>query len=191
MSRIFRVLGLIAVLGLALSIYGGTSSTSSDPNTLSKSNTFRHVGVILFVALYGLIVIAHAVCWVQADKLMKHRKALLIGISSALPFLGVRLIYAVLSSFSGSLVPSATSKNTNSLAKFNMATGEWWIYLVMGLLMEYIVVIIYTAVGIRVPLQSDYHANDTVGPSDQYAAHGQNGGYAPPTYPPQSRGAYA
>lgn len=73
-----------------------------------------------------------------------------MGISCALPFLGVRVIYSVISTFSGSPIPSATG-NTNSLAKFNLANGSWWIYLIMGLLMEYISICIYTVVGWKTP----------------------------------------
>ena len=79
---------------------------------------------------------------------------LLAGISLALPFLGVRVVYSIVSSYSGSPIPGSTSAH-NSLAKFNMSNGTWWIYLVMGLLMEYIVVCIYTVVGLKTPTQRD------------------------------------
>jgi len=71
---------------------------------------------------------------------------LLSGISSALPFLGIRVLYSILSAYSTS---------TPSLAKFNRVTGEWQLYL-MSLVLEYIVVLIYMGVGILVPLRKDY-----------------------------------
>jgi hypothetical protein len=67
------------------------------------------------------------------------------------------MIYAVLSSFSGSLIATSNSTpNTNSLAKFNMASGDWRIYLVMSVLMEAIVTVIYTVAGATIPLKQDY-----------------------------------
>ena len=49
----------------------------------------------------------------------------------------------------------------SSLSKFNASTGDWGIYLVMSVLTEYIVVLIYTSAGLRLPLKKDevdYHA---------------------------------
>ena len=38
----------------------------------------------------------------------------------------------------------------------------------MSLLMEYIVVVVYTAVGATTPLQNDYYPNGTRNPSEEY-----------------------
>ncbi|KIM84628.1 hypothetical protein PILCRDRAFT_818206 [Piloderma croceum F 1598] len=157
MPNVFRLLGLLGIVALALSIYGGIIATV--PSDQSKSNTFRHIGSILFAVFYGLLAAVHAVCWLHADTLMKHRRTLLIGISLALPFLGVRVVYTVLASFSGSPIATSTTTTTNSLSKFNLINGDWRIYLVMALVMEYIVVIIYTTVGAMLPLQKDFHLN--------------------------------
>jgi len=85
---------------------------------------------------------------------------LLIAISSALPFLGIRVLYSILSSYSGSLVPNIEVSTNNSLSKFNASNGDWRIYLVMGLIMEYVVVLVYTIAGARIPLQDDYSDDD-------------------------------
>jgi hypothetical protein len=50
-------------------------------------------------------------------------------------------------SYSSSPVPNTESPTNSSLLKFNISNGDWWIYLVMGLIMEYIVVLIYTTAG--------------------------------------------
>jgi len=74
------------------------------------------------------------------------RSQLLAGVSAALPFLAVRVVYTVLSAYSGS---------KPQLHKFNRITGDWKFYLVMGLIMEYVVVLIYIAVGNLVPMSKD------------------------------------
>jgi hypothetical protein len=79
---------------------------------------------------------------------------LLIAVSSTLPFLAVRVIFSVLNAFSHNISFSSSSPpsdNTGSLSKFNLVTGEWWIYLVMSLLMEYITVLIYSITGTLIP----------------------------------------
>jgi hypothetical protein len=103
------------------------------------------------------------------------------------------MVYSVLSSFSGSLIATSSSEpNTNSLAKFNMASGDWRIYLVMDVIMECIVTVIYTIAGAKIPLQQDYHMNATGNPDEEHHLYGGQTGYLPPTeqsYYPQN--AYA
>ncbi|KAF7979923.1 hypothetical protein HWV62_40334 [Athelia sp. TMB] len=156
-TRAFRLLGLLATIALALSIYG---STETSPSTVSNGSTLRRVGSLLFLALYLLLAALHGYCWANVARLMKHRRTLLVAISAALPFLGVRVVYSVLSAFSGPLSFSGTAAaapaSTGFLAKFSMLTGSWPIYLCMSVLMELVVVVIYTTAGARIPLQQDY-----------------------------------
>jgi hypothetical protein len=65
---------------------------------------------------------------------------LLIGVTVALPFLGVRVAYAILAVY---------ATPTNKLSRFyhTVRGGDWKLYLVMSLVMEYIVVAIYAIVG--------------------------------------------
>jgi hypothetical protein len=175
MTRVFRLLGLLATIALVLTIYGGTTSGSSNSADLSRGTTLRHVGSILFAILYVLLAAIHVLCWQRVHTLLRHRRTLLTGISLALPFLGVRMLYSVLSSFSGSLVPSATSTpNNNSLSKFNIVAGDWRINLVMGLIMEFVVVVIYTTVGAKTPLQNDYLPNAS-GPVEEHSLDANQG----------------
>jgi hypothetical protein len=57
-----------------------------------------------------------------------------------LPFLGVRVAYAILSTF---------ATPTNKLSRFNHTVrgGDWKVHLVMSLVMEYVAVVIYAFVG--------------------------------------------
>jgi len=53
------------------------------------------------------------------------------------------------------------------MGKFNSTTGKWGIYLVMSVIMEFIVVLIYTYGGITIPLKDDFaNANTQVGSKD-------------------------
>jgi hypothetical protein len=95
--------------------------------------------------------------------ILTHYLQLLKAISIALPFLAIRTLYSVLSTFSSSSfdVTSTTQPNTGDLAKFNIFTGEWQIYLVMDMLMEYAIVIIYSVAGLVLPLNQDYKSSDS------------------------------
>ncbi|KAG0706726.1 hypothetical protein DFH29DRAFT_115104 [Suillus ampliporus] len=159
-TRPFRLLQLLGTVAFALTIIGITNSPSSGSS--SSANTMRRAGVILFVVLYIIIVGICLFLWTQVRFVMKYRKQLLKAISIALPFLAVRTLYSVLSTFSSSTFDtSGTSQpNTSDLAKFNILTGEWQIYLVMDMLMEYAVVIIYIVAALVLPLNQDYNRPD-------------------------------
>jgi hypothetical protein len=113
---------------------------------------------------------------------------LLIAISSALPFLGIRVLYSVLSSYSGSPVPNAESSTHNSLSKFNISNGDWWIYLLMGLIMEYVVVVVYTTAGARIPLQDDPSDGEDLLSQKNYVRPRRTAQFDnnPAGYPPQA-----
>jgi len=69
-----------------------------------------------------------------------------------------------------------------------MATGDWGIYLVMSVLMEYIVTVIYTTAGTNIPLQNRHRDGKA---DDEYALYGglSRTGYVHPTeqaYAPQT-----
>lgn len=68
------MLGLLGVAGVALSSYGGSNATSTDPNKLKNANTFRHIGTILFVILYVILALLHVVYWFRFRSLMKNRR---------------------------------------------------------------------------------------------------------------------
>lgn len=87
----------------------------------------RRVGVILFAVLYIMLVGIYVFLWTQTRFIMRYRKQLLKAISIALPFLAIRTLYSVLSTFSSSSfdVTSTTQPNTSDLAKFNIFTAGY------------------------------------------------------------------
>ncbi|KAG1744545.1 uncharacterized protein EDB91DRAFT_1246671 [Suillus paluster] len=160
-KRLFRLLQLLGLVALILTIIGISDASSSSSS--SSGNTMRRAGVILFVVLYIILVGICLFLWSQVRFVLKYRKQLLKAISIALPFLAIRTLYSVLSTFSSStfdISSTSSQPNTSDLAKFNILTGEWQIYLVMDMLMEYAVVIIYTVAALVLPLNQDYNSPD-------------------------------
>jgi len=165
-SFVFRILHIVGIVALVLTIIGISSSSSG------SSTTERRIGVLLFAALYIVLVAVTVVQWTNRRRLMKYRKQLLAAVSVALPFLAVRTLYSVLSTFSSStfITPgSSTTNSDNPLAKFNIFTGEWQIYIVMEVVMEYAVVVIYTLAGTVLRLDQDYGLQE----SDEYPLYRQ------------------
>jgi len=161
-TRHYRILHIVGMLALILTIIGLTNTSSSSQST---ANTERRVGVIIFAAIYVVLVALTVLQWGRRHRLMKYRRQLLVAVSVALPFLAVRTLYSVLSTFSSSSFPTTTGSTTtdsnSALAKFNMFTGEWQIYVVMEVIMEYAVVVIYTFAGTVLHLDQDYKLQET------------------------------
>ncbi|KAK7694242.1 hypothetical protein QCA50_001422 [Cerrena zonata] len=153
MTHLLQLFDLISTISLVLLIIGETKITGADgdQSKLDAGITLKHTGDTIFLALYVLIVITHGIYWLRRQEIMKNRRKLLLGISIALPFLAVRVVYSVLSSYAPH-DPDAES----GLAIFNISSGTWYIYLIMGVLAELIVVLIYTFFGMTVPLDEDY-----------------------------------
>ncbi|EIW56860.1 uncharacterized protein TRAVEDRAFT_127494 [Trametes versicolor FP-101664 SS1] len=215
------LLELLGTGALVLVVISGTKSGNAKTQSqLDQATTFRHIGIIVFGVLYFTLVGATAFCWINRQTIPKYRRKLLLGIACALPFLGVRVLYGILSAF----VPSQLGFDAeghlvlmlhpSSLSKFSTTTGSWALFLTMSVAMEYAVVLTYTVVGIRTPLhkdtddaqaRGDYVRTPTVavsfppavgtGSSGRWAASDEfksGGGYATETggYAPQ-RGGYA
>ncbi|KAG1829518.1 hypothetical protein EV424DRAFT_432510 [Suillus variegatus] len=165
-NRQFRLLQLLGTVALILVIVGISEASSSSSS--SSANTMRRAGVILFCVLYIILVGICIFLWTRIHFVLRYRKQLLKAVSIALPFLAIRTLYSVLSTFSSSSfsITGTTEPNTSDLAKFNILTGEWQIYLVMDMLMEYAIVIIYSVAGIVLPLNEDYKSADSY--QDEY-----------------------
>jgi len=148
MSRTLRLIGALTIAAMAIAIAGGVNQYSSKHSDVTTGRTLRRVASVIFAVAFVLIVIVHIASWSYRYVIMKHRRTLLVGISFALPFLGVRVAYGILSAWSAA---------SPTLARFDAITGKWIFFLVMGLVMEYCVTLIYLLTGTTIPLRRDRH----------------------------------
>jgi len=128
-----RVVHALAVIALILCIVGATdAAVPKDIDT----QTEVHAGVILYAVVYVMLSALTAWVWLRNKRLdeggCRETRAVLI----ALPFLLIRLIYSLLSSFAN---PSV----------FGTAAGSTTAALFMSTFEEMIVVVIYLATGLK------------------------------------------
>ena len=63
------------MVALILSTIGGIKAgNAKTQDEVNQAVVFRHVGVILFLVLYGLVVLMHAWFWTQKGKILKYRR---------------------------------------------------------------------------------------------------------------------
>jgi len=167
-TRGMRLAGLVATVGLIMSVVGGEKAGDAKTDSdISSGATLRRVGVALFVVVYAFDVLFHVVLWSERPRLLMNRRKFLSGVTLALPFLTIRILYSVLSAFA----PSGESIGPNGqvvfvpsnsgLAKFSLTTGSWEIYLIMSVVAEYAVVLIYAVIGMTTNLSNDYAGSHT------------------------------
>ncbi|KAM5533770.1 hypothetical protein V8D89_012545 [Ganoderma adspersum] len=160
--RTSGVLHLIGTIAVILSVVGGTDiSSAKNESDLSSAATHRRIGAALFVVLYAAVVAITVFCWGKRAQVLTYRRKLLLAIAASLPFIFVRIVFTVLSSFAplpfafdadGHMVPETSD---SPLKHFLSTSGNWAIYLFMSVAAEYVVVLIYTFAGLRLPLKQD------------------------------------
>lgn len=132
----FRLLQTLIIVGLILSVVGGTSSFSSDKTYTIKP--ISKVGIILYIIAYaGEVLIV-----VYASMLLPRgggEKGLLFALVAALPFILVRLIYSALGVIGG-------------VHTFNSFSGSVATFGIMAVLTEIVVVMFFVLAGWRMPV---------------------------------------
>ncbi|PQE25080.1 transmembrane protein [Rutstroemia sp. NJR-2017a BVV2] len=140
-TRMLKLVEIISLVGLILGIVGGVNASDSFtttgkwvPGSLSK------VGNALFIVSYAALVMASIITSFSIPHAEDGEKRILLGIAIALPFLFVRLLYAIISTFTHS-------------KRFSSFTGSVTLLLCMSLLMELAVVVVYEGIGVTLRKQ--------------------------------------
>lgn len=127
----FRLIQTVAVVGLILSIVGGTSSFSSDGTYIAKP--MSKVAIILYIVAYAaeVLIALHTLFLSQSHH---GEKLIIYAVIAALPLILIRLIYSAL----GVIAHSHT---------FSMFNGSVAAFAIMAVVMEIIVIAVYLAAG--------------------------------------------
>jgi hypothetical protein len=131
-----------AVVALILCIVGATSAPT--PEQIDAQTTV-HVGIVLYLVVLIMLTMLAVGALIGHREIEDGEPRIVVAVLCALPFIFIRLLYSLLSVFSGS-------------SKFNILTGSQTITLFMSVLPEMVVAIIYIATGLKlkaVPANAD------------------------------------
>ncbi|PPQ88083.1 hypothetical protein CVT25_014381 [Psilocybe cyanescens] len=139
---ILRLIGILGLAGLGLCVAGGilNGQAAADQNL---ATSLRRAGVCIYAGIYVILFGVFIGTWTYRWHLRSYRRSLLFGLTCALPFLGVRMAYAVMAAWSSSDLLGKKLSSNATLADLNPVTGKWILYLVLSLIMEYVVVALY------------------------------------------------
>lgn len=126
------------MVGLILCIIGATSV--NNPAEIYDENTLE-IGVILFAVVFVLICLMCAIASIAARRTKRGEGQLIIAVTFVLPFLLVRVVYALVAIFGHNV----------DFQLGNESTAAVTISLFMEVLEECAVVLIYIVTGLKLP----------------------------------------
>ncbi|KAH8664359.1 hypothetical protein BX600DRAFT_436909 [Xylariales sp. PMI_506] len=139
--KFFRLLQLLIMLGMILSIAGGTSAFSSSSDSSSGSataapGTESQAGVILYCVAFAAIILVLVISLPKMAGVPAGERMLAIAVAIASPLIAVRILYSVLTVF----VHDST---------FNSLDGSVVVKAFMDVVEEFLVVVLYILLGFR------------------------------------------
>jgi hypothetical protein len=157
----FRFIHLLVGVGLILSMVGGISGYSVQPNGSISIPTTSKVGVILFIPAFVALILVLFVSLPLTSVVPPKERRVPVAVSFALPFIAVRLLYSVLSVFLHNHI-------------FGLLNGSVVVWALMSVVEEFIVVAMYIIAGFFVdPLTAEERASSGF---HQWAAKDERGG---------------
>jgi len=134
-SRMQTLLHILVTIGLTLSIVGALNFDLTDPSHTEHSAILKlRVGAGIFLAVW-LILVAITAVSCRYHRRNRDEKTLLISVILVLPFLGARVVYAVL----------ATAINSSQI---NIVSGNLTLRIILLVAPEMIVTGIFAVFGV-------------------------------------------
>lgn len=137
-SRIIQLAQLPAMIALILCIVGGIDEADTSASSIASGKKLFKAGIIIFLIVYILLLILVVITMKDFRNAPHVERRIYFAVAAALPFLAVRLLWSLLSVFSNN-------------KEFAMFGGKPAIQLCMAVLEEFVVVCIYTTVGLTIP----------------------------------------
>lgn len=125
------------MVALILCIVGGIDESDSSSSEISTGKRDTKIGVIIFLIIYLLLTALAIITMKDFGNAPKGEKRVYFAVLGAIPLLGVRLLWSLLSAFSNN--PS-----------FSVTSGKPLVQLFMATLEEFIIVVFYTVAGLTV-----------------------------------------
>ncbi|CRL26808.1 unnamed protein product [Penicillium camemberti] len=137
-SKTVQLLHLPALIALILAISGGTDQASSNISDHASGKTKTRVAVILFLAIYVAACTLWAITVRDIGLMIPSQNRIFFCVLIALPFIAIRILYSLISDFGDN-------------HQFSLVDGDARIQLVMATLEEFVVVLMYTILGVITP----------------------------------------
>ena len=136
----FRIIHVVSVVALVLAIIGGIFHLNDNTAKQSTGESLTKTASVMFLAVFAALAAISILTALRKVYVWTSERKLLIACLAVLPFLLVRVIYAVLVAFCTS--PSSI---------FYFANVDIYVSAFMQFLTEAMVILIFTSAGLLVP----------------------------------------
>lgn len=145
---LLRLVHPVIICGLVLGIIGGIDRMPDNSGMINadkhdRGATFMKVSGALFLVAFAAICFGVVRLWKQRRSLVTASYYVVTGMVVALPLLFLRILYSVLNAAN-----LDTAGHTGHTTKYNILSGSWVIYLVLGLIPQATIITIYIASGV-------------------------------------------
>lgn len=154
-STILRLVHPVIIVGLVLGIVGGidrmpdSSTGNIDSAKYDKGATLSKVSAAMFVISFAAITVGVIGLWKQRKSLATVSYYIVTSMLVILPLLFLRILYSLLNAAN-----LDTSGHTGHTSKFNVMTGSWAIYFIMGFIPQATITVIYVGSGVFARMKS-------------------------------------
>ncbi|KIY48355.1 hypothetical protein FISHEDRAFT_43478 [Fistulina hepatica ATCC 64428] len=147
----FRITAFFCLAAMIITAVGG-GLQANDPSSkeIKTGKTLRRVGAVLFMVIWCFMVFLHLYAYSFRWEMRYSHRRFLAFLFLAMAFLGVRCVYQILDVWSSADIYGLRLSSNSHIVKFQPVTGDYVTWLVMGLIMEYVAVVIYLAGSIDV-----------------------------------------
>lgn len=139
-QKVWRPIAIISLAALVLAIVGGTEQGSSKPSDITLGHKLNESAACLFMAIWAALTGITAITFMRISHVRSIERKLLYACLASIPFLLVRVIYAVAVSFS--------HDKSSPLYQYNVNV---YVSAFMQFAMEAIVVVFYVTAGLLTP----------------------------------------
>ena len=134
-GQVIQLLYLPCTIAFILCIVGGTDLASAKPSDQHSGKSLLKAGIILFVVVYAALFLITILTARDFNRIIPGERRIFIVVLAALPLLGTRILFGVLSIF----------LNDKTFAIFG---GNIAARVLLAVVEEFLVVIAYTIVGL-------------------------------------------
>lgn len=133
-----QLLHIPSLIALILAIAGGTDLTSSSASSQASGLSEMRAAIVMFLLIYLATCLLWALALRDFRNLQASQTRIVLCVAAALPFIAVRLLYSLISGFGHS-------------KQFALLDGNQTIKLGMATVEEFVVVAMYTVLGVVTP----------------------------------------
>lgn len=123
------------MIALILAVMGGTKEANTDASDIATGKKYAKIAIIIFLAIYLSLSALTIITMKDVGNAPRGDKRIYFAVLVALPFLAVRLLYSFLAAF-------VNNKD------FSVFGGKPLIQLFMAIIEEFVIVCLYTLVGL-------------------------------------------